>query len=234
VALLLVSSSFLASEFIKTMELPTLLKRRAQDGLVVIPVILRACSWEHHPAIAPFQVLPRGTEPIAKHTGHRRDLALKQVATAISALANNHVKKAQGTEPAPKLFVLRLVASVDEVRSGIRAFNVEARRASEQARRILRQTTYWVHDLHSDAFGPAKFVGYGGMSLDRYAAARAFRLTGQRFDGHLTRITLERVLGRSFVPSKSAATSLVRWGEALLGAGAFGGADRTKWRFLTV
>src|SRR5688572_28972041 len=75
VALLLVSASFLASEFISNTEIPALLRRQAHEGLVVIPVLLRACSWEHHPAIAPFQVLPRGREPIAKHTGHRRELA---------------------------------------------------------------------------------------------------------------------------------------------------------------
>jgi serine/threonine-protein kinase len=87
VALLLVSPSSLASGFINDTEIPGLLRWHGDEGLIVIPVILRDCHWQEHPAIEPFQVLPKGADPIAKHTGHRRDTALKQVAGAIAALA---------------------------------------------------------------------------------------------------------------------------------------------------
>jgi hypothetical protein len=238
VALLLISAAFLASDFIQTAELPELLKRQTRTGLVVIPVILRECSWEDNPAIKPFQVLPKGAEPIAKHSGHKRDVALKQVASAIAALAKEHAKRSRSAvpqpEPAPEPFALRLVASSEEICANVSAFHTEARSAPNRAQSLLRQTTYWVCDRVKGAFGPAKFVGFAGMSLDRYAEANAGRLTGDVFDGHRTRTAIERVLGCDFAPSRERADDLVRWGEALFGKGAFGNADRTKWSFVTL
>jgi len=87
VALLLVSASFLASEFVNKTELPELLKRRASNGLIVIPVIMKECLWEQHLAIAPFQVLPRGGVPIASRSKNVKAKALKEVAMAIHRLA---------------------------------------------------------------------------------------------------------------------------------------------------
>ncbi len=238
VALLLVSAAFLASDFIQTAELPELLKRQTRKGLVVIPVILRECSWEDNPAIKPFQVLPKGAEPIAKHSGHKRDVALKQVASAIAALAEEHAKKSRNALPqptsAPEPFTLRLVTSFEEISANVSAFHREARSAPSRARGLLRHTTYWVHDRVNGAFGPAKFVGFACMSLDRYAEANAGRLTGDVFDGHRTRTALERVLVRDFAPSRERADDLVRWGEALFGKKVFGNADRTKWSFVTI
>lgn len=238
VALLLVSAAFLASDFIHTAELPELLAREARKGLVVIPVILRDCSWENNPSIKPFQVLPKGGEPIAKHTGHKRDVALKQVASAIATLANEHAKKGPKTipqrQPAPEPFTLRVVTTLEQIRANINAFHAEARSAPDRARSLLRQTTYWIYDREGSAFGPAKFVGYAGMSLARYQDACGGRLAGDRFDGHLTRTALERVLGGDFAPSHARAETLARWGEALFGKEAFGNADRTKWLFVTI
>lgn len=45
VAVLLVSASFLTSKFIRGEEVPRLLQRRVQEGLVVLPVIVRDCAW---------------------------------------------------------------------------------------------------------------------------------------------------------------------------------------------
>lgn len=45
-AVLLISADFLTSEFIHDEELPALLKRRDEDGLRVIPLIVRPCPWQ--------------------------------------------------------------------------------------------------------------------------------------------------------------------------------------------
>ena len=45
-AVLLVSPAYLASEFVRNGELPVLLKRSHDAGLVVIPVILRPCLFK--------------------------------------------------------------------------------------------------------------------------------------------------------------------------------------------
>jgi hypothetical protein len=85
VTLLLVSASFLASKFINDTEIPELLKRNADVGLVVIPVILSDCMWQYHPALEPFQALPRDADPIVEHSNQAK--AWKQVAQAIAELA---------------------------------------------------------------------------------------------------------------------------------------------------
>lgn len=44
-AVLLVSPAYLASDFIRSSELPVLLRRRQQRGLLVIPIVLRHCFF---------------------------------------------------------------------------------------------------------------------------------------------------------------------------------------------
>jgi ubiquinone/menaquinone biosynthesis C-methylase UbiE len=46
-AVLLVSPDFLASDYIRNEELPRLLQKAKTDGLVIIPVILRKCFYDH-------------------------------------------------------------------------------------------------------------------------------------------------------------------------------------------
>src|SRR4051812_1315356 len=84
VAILLVSPSFLASRFIMDLSVPDLLERHTEEGLLVVPVIIRDCAWQEPPVIERFQPLPRTGEPITRHKGNRRDRAFKEVATEIA------------------------------------------------------------------------------------------------------------------------------------------------------
>jgi hypothetical protein len=84
VAILLVSSSFLASAFLQDVEVPRLLERRSAEGLIVIPVLLRACAWREHPWIQRMQVLPRSEKPIASHDA--RDEAFAEVVSEIARI----------------------------------------------------------------------------------------------------------------------------------------------------
>jgi hypothetical protein len=97
VALLLVTAPFLASRFINDVEIPTLLKRNASAGLIVIPVILSDCLWQHHPALEAFQALPKDAKPITSHTGNKKARALKEVAEAIAAMAKKRAASTSHT-----------------------------------------------------------------------------------------------------------------------------------------
>jgi hypothetical protein len=99
VALLLVSAPFLSSEFINDTEIPELLKRYAAAGLVVIPVVLSDCLWQHHPALEPFQVLPKDATAISGYKGNKKAKALAEVANAIAAMAKKRAAVA-GKSPA--------------------------------------------------------------------------------------------------------------------------------------
>jgi tetratricopeptide (TPR) repeat protein len=95
VALLLVSASYLSSPFLNDSEIPELLKQREAAGLVVIPVILGDCLWQHNPALAPFQPLPKNAKPISRHKENKRAKALAEVAEAVAAIARDRGSDAQ-------------------------------------------------------------------------------------------------------------------------------------------
>ncbi len=74
VAMLLVSSDFIASRFIEEVEIKGLFKRRVREGLCVIPIIVRPCLWESEPIIKDIQTLPRDGKPVisfSKENGDR-------------------------------------------------------------------------------------------------------------------------------------------------------------------
>ncbi|HKQ75246.1 MAG TPA: TIR domain-containing protein [Blastocatellia bacterium] len=88
-ALLLVSADFIASPFINGEELPDLLKRREQEGMTVIPIIVRDCLWQSEPALKELQARPTDGKPVitfAEATG-ARDRVWREIAQAIEKLA---------------------------------------------------------------------------------------------------------------------------------------------------
>lgn len=90
VALLLISAGFLSSCFINDVEVPTILERRKQEGLVVIPVILKTCGWKHHPYLSHLQALPKEGKPIGSYKGDRREEAFTEICNEIARRAQGH------------------------------------------------------------------------------------------------------------------------------------------------
>ena len=58
VAVLLISTDFLNSDFIRTEEVQRFLERRAKDGLKVFPVIVRECLWQKSAGWRSFSSAP--------------------------------------------------------------------------------------------------------------------------------------------------------------------------------
>jgi hypothetical protein len=84
-ALLLVSSDFIASRFINDEELPDLLKRREEEGMIVMPVIVRDCMWQSEPVLKDLQALPTDGKAVItfqEATGER-DRVWTEIAQAI-------------------------------------------------------------------------------------------------------------------------------------------------------
>lgn len=65
VAILLVSADFLSSQFIKNEEIPRLLKRHSDDGMLVIPLIIRPCAWKLVKWLRQIQARPRNGLPLS-------------------------------------------------------------------------------------------------------------------------------------------------------------------------
>ncbi|MEO0353364.1 MAG: SUMF1/EgtB/PvdO family nonheme iron enzyme [Cyanobacteria bacterium P01_A01_bin.3] len=64
VAILLVSADFLASSFIVRDELPPILLAQRQEGLVVLPVILKPCRFKRTPTLNKFQSVNPPSKPL--------------------------------------------------------------------------------------------------------------------------------------------------------------------------
>lgn len=83
VAILLVSANSLTSQFILREEVSRLLKRRDREGLVIIPVILKACPWKKVAWLSRMQVRPKDGKPLAAYGANRRDEALSDIASEV-------------------------------------------------------------------------------------------------------------------------------------------------------
>jgi Domain of unknown function (DUF3883) len=126
---------------------------------------------------------------------------------------------------------LSLVETSDEIRRSLLTFNSEVSDYLPFARDLARSTTYWVFDPDSRQFGPGKFVGFKGMVSWRYLYARTVRKS--RFNGHTTRVAIERVVKVPFRPDADLASELEAWMT-----GAYGQmteqANDSKWKFVTL
>ena len=64
IALLLVSTDFLASDFVMNDELPKILQRSSDEGTLVIPIILSHCMFEES-NLSQFQAANNPQEPLS-------------------------------------------------------------------------------------------------------------------------------------------------------------------------
>lgn len=98
VAVLLVSPDFMASEFIRNNELPMLLKKAEENGLTVLPIILRRSSFPtfkypdpvngpHELSLLDFQAFNPPNKPLNAMAEHEQDEVLVSVAERIKEIA---------------------------------------------------------------------------------------------------------------------------------------------------
>lgn len=86
-ALLLISGDFLASRFIRDKELTRLFQRRKEEGLRVVPIIIRSCKWQSVPVLKGIQALPKDGKPVVSFRDvGERDHIWTEIATAIESL----------------------------------------------------------------------------------------------------------------------------------------------------
>ena len=83
VAVLLVSADFLSSDVCQDKEVPALLQRHQQDGMVMVPVIVRPCAWKEVTWLERMQVRPRGARPISSGDANQIDQDFSEIATEV-------------------------------------------------------------------------------------------------------------------------------------------------------
>jgi MinD-like ATPase involved in chromosome partitioning or flagellar assembly len=83
VAVLMISPDYLASEFVLAREVSYLLDRRAREGIIIIPVLVRPCPWYAFDWLREIQMLPRDGKAITEFAEREEDTLLNEVALAV-------------------------------------------------------------------------------------------------------------------------------------------------------
>ncbi len=95
VSVCLISPDYLASDFCTKEEVPFMLKRCEQEGMVLLPVLLRPCVWKVHRWLKDTQMWPRDGKTVAVDFENKWDVPFAQVAEQICdrILAGIELKK---------------------------------------------------------------------------------------------------------------------------------------------
>lgn len=83
IAILLISADFLASDFIVTDELPPLLKAAADEGTIILPVIVSASRFDRMENLSRFQAVNALNKPLVKMRRANQEEVLDNVARAV-------------------------------------------------------------------------------------------------------------------------------------------------------
>ena len=83
-AILVLTTNFLASDFIQNEEMPTLLKRREEEGMIIFPILAKSCAWDEHEWLKKMQIRPSGTKPV--WSSRNTDDKLTKIAKEVKAL----------------------------------------------------------------------------------------------------------------------------------------------------
>lgn len=130
---------------------------------------------------------------------------------------------------------LRFVTSPGDIRRNISAFNAHAAGNRDRALKLIRSTSFWVFDPTEGRFGPSKFVGYEDMTFALYERASRGQASGTRFDGHLTRNQISKVLQAAYEPAGSRLNKrLKRWADILCGKGALDRIKESRWKYISL
>ncbi len=92
IAILLVTVNFLNSNFILEEEVPALLERRRKEGLIVLPVIAKACAWRRVDWLAEINVRPKNGQPIWAENGRHVDENLAALAEEVARIMEKGVE----------------------------------------------------------------------------------------------------------------------------------------------
>jgi hypothetical protein len=83
VAILLISANYLTSDFILGKEIPALLHRHQQEGLIIFSIIATACAWRMVDWLAQTQIRPKSGKPVWSDGGSHVNEDLSAIAEEI-------------------------------------------------------------------------------------------------------------------------------------------------------
>lgn len=83
VAILLISANYLTSQFILSVEIPEVLRRRNREGIHIIPMVIKPCAWSKVKWLSAMNLYPKDGKPLSGVSEHEIDNCLAQLATLV-------------------------------------------------------------------------------------------------------------------------------------------------------
>lgn len=114
IAILLISAHFLSSKFIKSEEIPRLLQRRAQEGIRVIPLVLKPCPWRKVNWLSAMQGSTRDNEELSGLSEHEQDAYLSKLAEKVHDLLEETKLKPDSQTHSANIKIDRLPTVIGE------------------------------------------------------------------------------------------------------------------------
>lgn len=124
-AVLLVSADFLASEFVANNELPPILRRAQNQGLLAVPIIVEPCLFREHLELACHQSLNPPERPLSAMTRHDAE----QTLVCLARLLDGHFRNGSATRRA---FAVPAVVSPHVPRSVLESLGPPTPRAAHR------------------------------------------------------------------------------------------------------
>jgi tetratricopeptide (TPR) repeat protein len=106
VAILMVSANFLTSNFIRKTEVPKIMERRENEGLTVIPVIVKPCAWKRITWLSKIQAFPNDGKPLTTFRKNQAEEKLAELAEKLDDIVKDiepNLEKPQPSTPSSRL-----------------------------------------------------------------------------------------------------------------------------------
>lgn len=87
IAILLITADYLNSDFILNVEIPNFLKKRQQEGLIVFPIVAKACAWKQVDWLVKMNLRPKNGRPVWGNKNGNIDEDLATIANEIALVA---------------------------------------------------------------------------------------------------------------------------------------------------
>ncbi|HYD69439.1 HEAT repeat domain-containing protein [Azospirillum sp.] len=205
IVLLLVTANFIGSKYIHKVELPAALKRREQDGCVVVPVLLDDCAWEvlkideinflpkdGEGALKPVtdwgrkaKALTQVTQNVLKLVERRRASAEREAATRIAGIdLPLYRRRAQAKWSAVDLAALAAPGAVD-ADAPIRLADVFVPQLARRSRPVASLPRDWLLAQGLDPDAEAKRQEEEAAKWERLTPVPALDLVAQAEPPHL-------------------------------------------------
>ena len=96
----MISPDFLASNFIQNEEVPRFLERNVKEGLRIIPIIVKPCTWLEIKWLTRFMARSKDGRPLSDGDENQIEADLTAIATEV-----DHRLKYAGIRAEPKTFI---------------------------------------------------------------------------------------------------------------------------------